>query len=440
MDVNNSPDLTREKALLVGVKLPSSTMEREKANLKELETLAKSAGAYVTGSLIQQRTRLSGSTYIGRGMLDKIAQEVKEKGANLIIFDDALTPAQARNIEAVVKVNVIDRTELILDIFSKRARTRQARIQVEIAQLTYALPRLRRLWDHLSRQEGGIGTRGPGEKQLEVDRRRVRERISHLKKDLEKISKGTLERRKKRKGLFNVTLVGYTNAGKSTLLNALSGSEVLESRMMFSTLDSTTRRVERNDGSPALFTDTVGFIRKLPPNLVASFRSTLLDVERADLLLHVVDASGQGFKEEIEVVNGILDDIFRGVADGGEREHEVPTWLVLNKIDKLDKERAARLKTEMTDAHLVSAAEGMGVDELLARVEEHLENEMVRVEVAVPLSDGRTIAFVEESGKVEAREVKGESLVITALIGRKTLPVIEERARVTVRPRRAGRR
>jgi len=421
----------KERALLVGVKLPGSTMEKEREYLDELGALARSAGAEVAGSVIQQRTRLSGSTYVGAGKLEAIAREVKEKRVNLVIFDDALSPAQARNIEKALKVNVIDRTELILDIFSKRARTKQAKIQVEIAQLTYALPRLRRLWDHLSRQEGGIGTRGPGEKQLEVDRRRVRERITRLKSELKKITRGTLERRKRRGEFFNATLVGYTNAGKSTLLNSMSGSGVYESGRLFSTLDSTTRRVEMEGGGTILFTDTVGFIRKLPPNLVASFKSTLIDVERADLLLHVADASAADFREEIEVVNGILEGIFRGagtVSGDHGAEEEVETWLVLNKIDRLSGEGVSRLEKDFPEASLISASRGDGMEDLRERIADHLKRERVLVRIEVPLSSGKAIASVEEAGEVRERRVKGESLVITAAVTRKALSALEEMA------------
>ncbi|MCK4236932.1 MAG: GTPase HflX, partial [Candidatus Krumholzibacteria bacterium] len=251
------PDSPEEKAFLVGVNLPGMKRRDETENLGELELLARTAGAEVAGHAVQRRTRIDGSTYIGEGKIRELAGTIYEQGINLVIFDDDLSPAQARNIENRLNVNVIDRTELILDIFARRARTRQAKIQVEIAQLTYALPRLRRLWDHLSRQAGGIGTRGPGETQIEVDRRRVRERIDHLNRALSKISRGVGERRKKRKALFNVTIVGYTNAGKSTLLNRLVGSSVVESGRLFSTLDSTTRRAKCPDGKVFLLTDTV---------------------------------------------------------------------------------------------------------------------------------------------------------------------------------------
>ncbi len=436
----------KERALLVGVKLPGSTMEKEREYLDELAALARSAGAEVAGAVIQQRTRLSGSTYVGAGKLEAIGGEVKEKRVNLVIFDDALSPAQARNIERSLKVNVIDRTELILDIFSKRARTKQAKIQVEIAQLTYALPRLRRLWDHLSRQEGGIGTRGPGEKQLEVDKRRVRERITRLRSELKRITRGTLERRKRRGEFFNATLVGYTNAGKSTLLNSLSGSGVYESGRLFSTLDSTTRRVEMEGGRAVLFTDTVGFIRKLPPHLVASFKSTLIDVERADLLLHVVDASAGDFREEIQVVNGILEGIFKGAGIGGAAgeqgpEGEVETWLVLNKIDRLSEEEVSRFEKDFPEASRISASRGDGMDALRERISAHLEREKVLVRIEVPLSRGKAIASVEEAGEVRERKVEGKNLVITAALNRESLSTLEEKPglRLVILPDEGGR-
>jgi len=422
------PKIPKEKALLIGVKLPNSTMLEEEANLRELESLTRSAGADVAGRVIQQRTRINGSTYIGKGKLEEIGERVKAEGINLVVFDDVLSPAQGARIEKILDVNVLDRTEIILDIFSRRARSRQAKIQVEIAQLTYALPRLKRLWDHLSRQAGGIGTRGPGETQLEVDRRRVRERIGGLKRDLEKINRSTRERRKGREEAFNVTIVGYTNAGKSTLLNRISGSGVYESGMLFSTLDSTTRRVEGLGTRDCLFTDTVGFIRKLPPNLVASFKSTLLDVEKADLLLHVVDASAPGVEERIEIVNGVLNDIF----SSGSQRNEMPTWLLMNKVDRLDRSRADRLRHRHESAIFISAATGEGIDRLMKEIERFLKKDKIEIEIEVPLAEGRTIAFVEEAGEVLNREVKEDMLVITAMIRRQQLPLLEKKGEVRV--------
>ena len=425
---HKNPD---EAAFLVGVKLPRSTLEDEQENVAELELLATTAGAVVSGSIIQQRTRLDGATYIGKGKLEELAATVEQKNINLVIFDDDLSPAQARNIEKSVGVNVIDRTELILDIFSKRARTRQARIQVEIAQLTYAMPRLKRLWGHLSRQAGGIGTKGPGETQLEVDRRKVRERIAALKRELVKIESRTKERRKNREDLFNVTIVGYTNAGKSTLLNRLSGSDILESDRLFSTLDSTTRRVELPDGGAFLMTDTIGFIRKLPAHLVASFHATLLDVEEADLLLHLVDSSSPRFAEKIYVVNDVLDKVLgdRTASDG---DGSIATLLVLNKTDLLGEEVLPLLAQRYPDAVRISAATGEGAGRLSDAIRTQINRGTTLARVTVPGADGRTIAFVEEAGQVIDRDVDGEDVIFTVRLLRKDVGRLERSADVTI--------
>jgi len=337
-----------------------------------------------------------------------------------VIFDDDLSPAQARNVENRLRVNVIDRTELILDIFARRARTKQARIQVEIAQLTYALPRLRRLWDHLSRQAGGIGTRGPGETQLEVDRRKVRERIAQLQRELKKIDRRTAQRRKRRAELFNVTLVGYTNAGKSTMMNRIAGAGVVESERLFSTLDSTTRRVTCCDET-FLLTDTIGFIRKLPPHLVESFKATLLDVREADLLLHLVDVSNSGFEKQIDVVNGVLSEVLSG-GEGRAGSEEIPTILVFNKVDLLpDGKPWKAIEAKYPDAVFVSALKGDGIEELIARIEDNMKKDMKRVMLEVSAEDGKLISNLEELSIVESREVKDTKILYDVHIRRGAL-------------------
>ena len=402
----------------------------EEENLDELELLARTAGAEVVGRTIQSRTRIDGSTFIGEGRVESLAREASDRGVNLVIFDDDLSPAQARNIERRIEVNVIDRTELILDIFARRARTRQARIQVEIAQLRYALPRLRRLWDHLSRQAGGIGTRGPGETQLEVDRRRVRERIAKLKKELTAIDRRVVERRKRRSELFNVAIVGYTNAGKSTLLNRLAGSGVLQSSRLFSTLDSTTRRIENPGSRPFLLTDTIGFIRKLPPHLVESFRATLRDVREADLLLHLVDVSNPRHEDQTEVVGRVLEEVL-----GVEAAERADTITVLNKIDLLeDGAERKGLESRNPDAILVSAATGEGIPLLLGRIEEHVERDTVHVTVEVDAEDGKAIAAVERVGEVRERHVDGTLMRFELVARRGDIAALERLGTVLVKP------
>jgi GTP-binding protein HflX len=403
----------------------------EEENIDELELLARTAGAEVVGRTVQSRTRIDGSTFIGEGKVESLEREVHDRSINLIIFDDDLSPAQARNIEHRLEVNVIDRTELILDIFARRARTRQARIQVEIAQLRYALPRLRRLWDHLSRQAGGIGTRGPGETQLEVDRRRVRERIAKLKKELIAIDRRVVERRKQRRELFNVAIVGYTNAGKSTLLNRLAGSSVLQSSRLFSTLDSTTRRIEDPGIRPFLLTDTIGFIRKLPPHLVESFRATLRDVREADLLLHLIDISNTRHEEQAGVVGKVLEEVL-----GGEAAERADTIQVLTKIDLLVGEADRRgLEASYPDAVLISAATGEGVQPLLDRIESFIERDTLRVTVEVDAEDGRAVASVERLGEVRERHIEGTLMRFEIEVRRGDIAALESLGTVLIKPR-----
>ncbi len=417
-----------ERAFLVGILLPGKRREDEENNLRELELLARTAGADVVGSAIQSRTRIDGSTFIGGGKVEELAREAYDHQVNLVIFDDDLSPAQARNIENRLEVNVIDRSELILDIFARRARTKQARIQVEIAQLKYALPRLRRLWDHLSRQAGGIGTRGPGETQLEVDRRRVRERVAKLSKELDRIDRRVKERRKQRSSMFNIAIAGYTNAGKSTLLNRLSGSKILQSQRLFSTLDSTTRKVESPSGKTFLLTDTIGFIRKLPPHLVDSFRATLRDVREADLILHLVDVSDERFEDHIEVVNGVIGEVL-----GGERaDEEIPTLLVLNKSDLIEDNALKSLRGRYAEAVQISASSGDGISDLLETVDGRMERDIVQAVVDVEAGDGKAIDTVEKIGDVLERTVEGTRMIFHIRVKKRDLAALENVGEVRV--------
>jgi GTP-binding protein HflX len=381
------PSQIQERAYLVGVSLPTSSVAREREYLDELEQLAATAGARVVGKTVQSRTRLDGATFIGPGKARAIKEECERLGANLLIFNNDLSPAQARNLESILNINIIDRTELILDIFANHAQTRQAQIQVELAQLAYMLPRLRKLWDHLSRQAGGIGTRGPGETQLEVDRRRVDARITHLKRQLKKFERRKDTVRKSRGDYPVAAIVGYTNAGKSTLMNALTGAETLVQDRLFATLDTTTRKLaaskNANSRDPVLMVDTVGFIRRLPHHLIESFKATLGDIAHADLYLHVVDVSHPAFMEQME----ITDVTLRTIENPG-----VKTIHIFNKIDRVEEDFLTGVRRRYPDALFVSAAKLRGVEELKARIEEFFFGRMVRVEVKLPAGDGKAIA------------------------------------------------
>jgi GTP-binding protein HflX len=372
-----------ERAYLVGVSLPGSSIAKEREHLEELTALATTAGAVVAGSTIQNRARIDATTYVGPGKVDRIKEECERLAVNLVIFDNDLSPAQSRNLEKALALNVIDRTELILDIFARHAKSQQAKIQVELAQLVYALPRLTRMWEHLSRQAGGIGTRGPGETQLEIDRRRIRDRITHLKRDLKKFGRRRELLRRSRNGLPVVAIVGYTNTGKSTLMNTMTSAGTLAENQLFATLDTLTRRLDDGDRAPILVVDTVGFIRKLPHHLVESFKATLADIAEADLWLHVIDASHPGFPEQMAVA----DETLRSISAADQK-----TLYVFNKIDSVDPDVLEGLKRRYPGAVFISARRGTGVAELEDRVHETLFGRILRVEVRLPVSDGRGIS------------------------------------------------
>src|SRR5258705_6224959 len=320
--------LHRERAILAGRETRTRRAENGQF-LTELRLLAETAGAQVRGEVIQRRGSIRASTFLSKGKIDEVRVLSGEEQATLRLLDDDLSPAQSRNLGEQLSMKVVDRTGLILDIFSRRARSREARIQVELAQLEYLLPRLTRMWEHLSRLGGGIGTRGPGETQLEVDRRRVRERIAKLKRELERVVKERRVQRRGRRDCFKVSLVGYTNAGKSTLFNALTRASVYVEDQLFATFDPTTRVFSIGRDTPALLTDTVGFIRKLPSHLVVSFRATLEEVTEADLLLHIVDAAEPNPQVHIDPVEAVLEEI------GGLARPRRP---VFNKDQPLDAE------------------------------------------------------------------------------------------------------
>ncbi len=355
----------KERVILVGVVRPPSQRKFETdEHLDELELLTDTAGAEVVEKVFQSRSSVSASTFVGKGKVEYIAERCKDLDAQTVIFDDDLSPIQQRNLEKMIERKILDRTALILDIFALHARTNTAKTQVELAQAEYLLPRLSHMWTHLSKQYGGIGTKGPGETQIETDRRTLRARISHLKDQLDKIDRQRETQRKSRIGVVRVALVGYTNAGKSTLLNMLTGSDVLVEDKLFATLDSTVRSIELGR-TTVLMTDTVGFIRKLPTKLIASFKSTLDEVLEADILLHVVDASHPYLREQIDVVNDPLHDL------GAD---EKPTIMVFNKADRLDATAQINdLSARFPNAVIVSALRGMNLGALLDTVAKIIE-------------------------------------------------------------------
>ncbi len=385
----------RETALAVGLDLPGDDPSREEP-LAELVRLAETAGADVVHRIVQKRPTPHPATFVGKGKAEEIAKTAAALAADLVIFDRELTAAQVRNLEKITERRVVDRSELILDIFALRARTRQARVQVELAQLEYLRPRLRRMWTHLSRIEGGIGVRGPGEKQIEIDRREVRRRIGALRRELADIERQQATRSASRREFFSVSVVGYTNAGKSTLLRALTGADVLIEDRLFATLDTTTRAWDLGGGKRVFVSDTVGFVRGLPHHLVASFHATLAETREAHLLLHVVDASSPDAAEQQRTVHEVLREIG---ADG------IRTITVLNKVDRVpDALALAALRPRAGPCVAVSALTGEGLADLRERVLEEIEGEQIEVEVLADAGDGRLLAFLSEKGRVLSRE------------------------------------
>jgi GTP-binding protein HflX len=401
----------QEKAVLIGVDLPSRDHKVPLSySLEELERLAKTAGANVVKKYSQQVKNVTPATLMGRGKVDEIQSNLQGLGADLVIVDEDLTPAQQRNLETAFKVRVIDRSQLILDIFAQRARSNEGKLQVELAQLEYLLPRLTRQWTHLSRLGGGIGTRGPGETQLEVDRRRIRERIGSLKRRLKIVERTrTLQRKERDEVPFaTVALVGYTNAGKSTLMNTLTRAGVFVEDKLFATLDPTTRALRLPNGDKVMLVDTVGFINKIPHSLIEAFKSTLEEVRSADLLLHLVDMANPLYDEQIQVIEKVLGEIGAG---------EIPAVLVPNKIDAVDAVPLAALKNgEVREVCPISALTGAGVDGLLTTVGAILDETKERFHACFAQSQGALVALLRERGRIVKESYDEDGVHITAMV------------------------
>ena len=387
-------DERKERVILVGVQFPRDTLWEVEDHLEELRLLAESARAEVAGRIIVKRGSPKPAYYIGKGKVDELKEQMEREEIETAIFDDDLTPAQQRNLEERIELKMIDRTELILDIFAQRAKTREAQIQIELAQLKYLLPRLTRMWTHLSQQYGGIGTKGPGETQLEVDRRRLRERIHTLGREIKDVrrSRETQRKSRKRGNFHTAALVGYTNAGKSTLLNALSDTDIDVSSKLFSTLDPTTKRVDLHGNRKLLISDTVGFIRKLPHHLVESFMATFEEVVESDVLIHILDVSDPLVEERAQAVYNVLEEI---------GFHDKPIVTALNKIDRLSGTFVIeRYEKNHPRCVAISALKRIGFDDLLHEIQSVFEHELAKYTLCIPQKDSRSISVLFREGEI----------------------------------------
>jgi GTP-binding protein HflX len=410
MLLTTPPPTATEKTVLVGLEHDGVTRWDLEESLSELRELAATAGANVVDTVTQKLQHPTAPYYIGKGKAEEVAAICTEHGAGSIIFDDELSPAQGRNLESVTSKKILDRTQLILDIFARRARSREGRLQIELAQLQYLLPRLTRMWTHLSRQTGGIGTRGPGETQLEVDRRRVQERISRLQKDLEEVRK---HRAIQREGRARhqwpvVAIVGYTNAGKSSLLNRLTKAGVLAEDKLFATLDPTTRQFVLPNKLKVLFTDTVGFIRKLPTTVIESFKATLEELKSADLLVHVVDVSHPQWEEHIAATESVISEL-----DAAGKH----TLIVFNKIDRVSNPEAIEAAlARYPHSVAVSVKTGENLEQFVDELQNQLSAWRLRQKFRIPQSDSVALAELHRAGHVVEITYEGDDALVTAHI------------------------
>jgi len=399
---DRSESLASERSVLARLILPNDFLAEDPFD--ELTGLATTAGTTVVASVIQKREHPDQTTYLGKGKVAELRELVEMHSADVVLFDNDLNPAQTRNLEKALNVKVIDRSELILDIFASNAQTHEARLSVELAQLEYSLPRLKRMWTHLSRQGMGVGMRGPGEKQLEVDRRLAEKRVHDLKAELEKVEHRKAREVASRGDTFSVSLAGYTNAGKSTLMNVLTDADVLAVDKLFATLDTRTRKWMLPGWGPILLSDTVGFIRDLPHRLIASFRATLEETRQADLLIHVADASNPSVMNQISSVYKVLHEI--GI-------EEKDTLLVLNKVDcEGASERVVALRERYPNAVPISARSGIGISQLAMAVSDALTKNFVELEVRLALDDGKTIAWLASAAEILSKQYNDDHALV----------------------------
>lgn len=422
-----------QKAIAVGLILPNLSPTAAEEHVEELTKLSESAGAPIVARVIGKRQAPDPATYIGKGKAEEIKSLAEKHGADLILFDDDLSPAQVRNLEKIIGVRVVDRSGLILDIFSRRARTREARTQVELAQLEYMLPRLTRAWSHLERQAGSSGSggagggarRGVGETQLELDRRIVRTRIARLKEELKHIEKNRQTQRKSRKSAFTVALVGYTNAGKSTLFNRLTSGDVVAVDKLFATLDSKSQKIVHEMPRETVMVDTVGFIRKLPHHLVASFRSTMEEAVAADLVLHVIDVSHPQYSEQRTIGDEVLSDL------GVDPDRVVEVY---NKADRLEEHFDVRRKNAM----VVSAITGENIDRLVEMIRDREREGGEMLHLDIPHSESRLLASLHELAEVLEQTSTNEAVSVTAWVPEDAVHRFEKYARPRMKRRRAS--